>query len=137
MKAAFLIACLVLSTVLMHLLADYPLQGILASMKQKSWWKGQTDDKMYGHDWIATLVCHSAMWGIMTAIPSLVTCFILEDWAAGAISILIMLASIVLHGFIDNEKANRHRINLVQDQALHLAQLLLLCVPACVAIASA
>ena len=33
-----------------HIVDDYYLQGILASMKQKSWWKENAPDKMYEKD---------------------------------------------------------------------------------------
>lgn len=40
--------------IFMHIVDDYRLQGILASMKQKSWWKEQPQYKpMYKRDYIA------------------------------------------------------------------------------------
>lgn len=134
MQTAFYMICLLATTILMHLLADYPLQGILASMKQKKWWGQNAPGPMYKRDWVAGLICHSAMWGIMCAIPSVAVCCWLGDWAMGVATLGLMAAAIALHCAIDDLKANRRAINLLQDQSLHILQLLALCAPACAAL---
>jgi hypothetical protein len=134
MQNAFYIICLLMATVLMHLLADYSLQGILASMKQKVWWEKNAPDPMYKNDWIAGLVCHSAMWGLLCAVPSVVACWLLGSWTMGILTLALMIISIVGHCFIDTAKANAHKINLIQDQELHLVQLMILCIPSVIAI---
>lgn len=100
-----------------HLVADYTLQGWLADGKQKSWWKkafgGEIPDK-YKHDYIAALVCHSLYWSIFVCAP-----FYASTWFFYAI-----LVNTAIHAIVDDLKANRMKINLIQDQLLHLVQIL-------------
>lgn len=42
-----------------HIIDDYFLQGILASMKQKVWWKENYPDKIYSKDYLMALFMHS------------------------------------------------------------------------------
>ena len=100
-----------------HLVSDYTLQGWLADGKQKSWWDkafgGETPAK-YKFDYIAALACHSLYWSIFTCAPFYASRFILTA----------ILVNAIVHAIIDDLKANRHAINLVTDQCLHLAQML-------------
>ena len=101
-----------------HLVADYTLQGWLADGKQESWWKkvcgGVIPDK-YKNDYIAALVCHALYWSIFVCAPF---------YASGNFLPAIILNTAV-HAIADDLKANQKRINLVQDQLIHLAQILL------------
>lgn len=102
--------------VLGHLFADYTLQGWLANGKQKSWWKNAVHDckwLKYRHDYIAALICHALYWAIIVCLP-------LYDSQYFSVFIL---ANAAVHACIDNEKANVHAINLVQDQLLHVFQI--------------
>ena len=38
-----------------HILDDFCLQGILASLKQKSWWEENYPNKLYKYDYIISL----------------------------------------------------------------------------------
>lgn len=102
-----------------HLVADYTLQGWLADGKQKSWWRkmfGGHEDAVpdkYKHDYIAALICHSLYWSIFVCAP-----FYKSRWFLAAI-----LVNTAIHAVIDDLKANRHRINLIFDQTLHLLQI--------------
>lgn len=107
---------------LLHLIADYSLQGCLATMKQKSWWDKCMEDvkpekrKKYRHDYIAALVCHSLYWALMISLP-----LVMFD------SSVYFYASIInaaIHYVIDDMKANKGRLNLVWDQILHYLQIL-------------
>jgi len=100
-----------------HLVADYTLQGWLADGKQESWWKkvcGVIPDK-YKNDYIAALVCHALYWSIFVCAPF---------YASGGFLPAIVLNTGV-HAVVDDLKANQKRINLVQDQLIHLIQILL------------
>jgi hypothetical protein len=101
-----------------HLIADYTLQGWLADGKQKSWWDkafgGKTPDK-YRHDYIAALVCHSLYWSIAICLPMYDSPHIL----------VAVIANTIVHAVVDDLKANRHKLNLVQDQLLHLTQIII------------
>lgn len=101
-----------------HIVDDYYLQGILASMKQRQWWKENAPNKMYERDYIVALIAHAFSWSFMIAIPLLFICK--NYWV---ICFLIILNT-ALHAYVDNEKANKHTINLVQDQVCHMAQIL-------------
>lgn len=102
-----------------HLFADYNLQGILASMKQKSWWQENAPDEFYKNDYIIALIEHAFMWTFVTMLPI----FWCDNWHLIAISAFCLIANTAIHSWIDNEKANKHSINLVTDQLLHLLQI--------------
>lgn len=105
---------------LCHLLADYPLQGWLAQAKNKSYWK----ETKTPHDWVMALICHSMMWGIMIYLPIII---IGETDFGGWVEMLFWLTlpiNIVFHIFIDNAKANKHKIDLITDQCLHFLQII-------------
>jgi hypothetical protein len=101
-----------------HLVADYTLQGWLADGKQESWWKkicgGEIPDK-YKHDYIAALYCHALYWSIFICAP-----FYASPWFLYAV-----MGNTIIHAIVDDLKANRMEINLIQDQLLHLVQILI------------
>ena len=103
-----------------HLVADYTLQGWLADGKQKSWWRkvfGGHEDAVpdkYKNDYIAALVCHALYWSIFICAP-----FYASSWFIVAVAL-----NTVAHAIIDDLKANKFKINLIQDQLLHLGQIL-------------
>ena len=113
-----------ISMVFLHIVDDFYLQGILAQMKQESYWKNNAPQRMYRHDYIAALFIHGLSWSISVHIPILIYKYIC------GISILPTLFSIfgsaLLHACVDNLKANFHCINLVQDQLFHLLQLFMI-----------
>ena len=105
---------IILLMVLMHLLSDYTLQGWLAQAKSISWWKQNAPDKKFKNDWMAALICHSLYWAILTFIPL----YRNEHW------FYFVLGNTVLHCIIDDLKCNRKKINLIEDQFLHLVQII-------------
>ena len=115
-----LIVILILSTLFCHVIADYNLQGILASMKQKDWWREHSPDDAYRRDWIPAILAHSFMWSCVVMIPTLVLCWNSLSW-------FWVLFWVVLntfwHASIDDLKANLNEINLVRDQSLHMVQI--------------
>lgn len=64
---------ILLFMIFMHIIDDFNLQGIMAAMKQKSWWEKQEgyNDK-YRFDYIPALLCHAFSWSMMIHIPILV-----------------------------------------------------------------
>jgi hypothetical protein len=100
------------------LIADYTLQGWLADGKQKRWWQkcfeGRMPDK-YRNDYKAALVCHALYWSIFVCAP-----FYAHPWL-----LYMVIANTVVHAVVDDLKANALKINLIQDQVLHLAQILM------------
>lgn len=114
------IICLMLFA---HVIADYNLQGILASMKQKSWWienfKSQTDFKKYRYDYIAALVMHSISWSFMIMLPIA----IYYHFDCDSIYLLFFILNTLIHAIVDHYKANRKYINLIDDQWMHMCQI--------------
>ena len=107
--------------IFMHIMDDYRMQGILASMKQQDWWKDNAPDRMYKHDYIAALFMHSFSWTFMIMLP--VAANIWFD--IGAKFVVFFFGNLLIHGIVDDLKANRKAINLCVDQAIHMAQILI------------
>ena len=116
---------LFLAMIFLHIVDDYYLQGWLASAKQKSYWKQNAPDKLYMHDYIMALFMHSFSWAFMIMIvPSVYTLITTININNASLGIaLIFLANLCIHMTTDNAKANLKKINLVQDQLIHLAQI--------------
>lgn len=100
-----------------HIVDDYYLQGILAKMKQKQWWKENAPDKLYEHDYIVALIMHAFSWSFMINLPIL---FVSRNYV---LMCIFMVVNTFFHAVIDNAKANQHDINLVLDQMCHLIQI--------------
>ena len=109
------------SMIFMHIVDDYCLQGILASMKQKVWWQENTSDVMYRFDYIVALIAHSFSWAFMIMLPIVVTYQFGIDPHVYSIA---LFANLVVHAIVDDLKANKKKINLVVDQSIHLVQIL-------------
>lgn len=101
----------------LHILADYNLQGILATMKQKEWWTDINETK-YHHDYKAALLAHSFMWSFVVCLPFL---FYKLDLAF----LIVVTINALIHYIIDDLKANKKKINLVQDQRFHVCQIII------------
>lgn len=107
---------ILLSMIFLHIVDDYYLQGILAKMKQKNWWEKQTTNKKYKYDYIIALFEHAFSWTFVVFIPL----FIINKW-----NIFFFIGNLIIHAFIDNLKANKLKINLIQDQFVHFIQIIL------------
>lgn len=119
---------------LLHLIADYTMQGVLASLKQRKWWSEELKKLAYStkepktpeeqelifshyrYDYLAGLACHAMMWSIMMCLPLLLVC------TPSAFSAAVVTNTVV-HMVVDDLKANLCCINLWQDQLLHIAQI--------------
>lgn len=106
----------------LHILADYNLQGILASMKQKEWWintyKVDINKTKYRYDYKAALLAHSFMWSFIICLPFL---FYKLDLAF----IIVVSINTIIHDIVDDLKANKKKINLIQDQRFHFYQIII------------
>lgn len=103
-----------------HIVDDFYLQGLLISLKQKSWWEENAPSKVYEKDYYVALIMHGFSWAFMTMLPVAFYLHFNIDW--GFVFILAFHA--LLHATIDNEKANEKSINLIIDQVSHLFQIL-------------
>lgn len=105
-----------------HIIDDFVLQPIcLSKLKQKSWWEKQEGYKdLYRNDYKMALLIHSMSWSIMILIPILLLLEIPQ--------ILILMAfciNTLTHYAIDDSKANKGKLNLIQDQIIHLMQIII------------
>lgn len=104
--------------VLSHLVADYTLQGWLANGKQRKWWSEQIpelDKTKYKNDYRCALVCHSLYWSILVCLP-----LYWSPW----FSAYVIVNSIV-HYVVDDLKANKFKLNLIEDQIFHFIQIII------------
>ena len=111
--------CVLLSMVFLHIVDDYYLQGILASMKQKSWWKKNAPQRLYRYDYIVALIMHSLSWAFMVMLPIALQ----AQLNVGIGFACILFVNAIAHGVVDHLKANKLKINLVTDQAIHIIQI--------------
>ena len=119
---------ILIAVLFLHVMADFRWQGIMAEMKSQDWWKKQKGyyDK-YKNDYIPPLFWHSFHWSCCILLPYLAISQLMH-YALGTVmpSFLVALAAnTVVHMFIDHQKANCKSINLVQDQMLHVFQMVL------------
>ena len=111
---------LLLTMVFLHIVDDFYLQGVLARMKQKDYWKENVPDKLYEKDYIAALIAHGYSWSFMVHIPVLIYS------KHHGLALASCLLQALIHLYIDNCKANKKSINLIQDQSFHLLQILII-----------
>ena len=103
-----------------HIVDDYYLQGWLASAKQKKYWEENAPDKMYRYDYIWALIMHSFSWAFMVMLP--VAFFM--DFNIGFDFVIVFILNVMIHAVTDDAKANRKKINLIQDQMVHILQII-------------
>ena len=110
-----------LSMIFLHIIDDYKLQGILASMKQKRWWKEQKEYKsLYKYDYIPALLEHSFSWTFMIMLPiAFALNFNIGLW------VIAYIVNMIIHAIVDDLKANKMKINLVVDQTIHIVQIVI------------
>ena len=82
-----------------HVIDDYCLQGILASMKQKSWWtqQEQYNDK-YKYDHIVALLMHSFSWTFMIMLPI----SIVYGFEINMCFLVAFAINTAIHAFVDD-----------------------------------
>ena len=89
-------------------------------MKQKNWWtKQESYEDKYKHDYVIALITHAFSWSFMILSPFLLL---------GLPPIFLVIALVLngtIHALVDDLKANQKKINLVQDQGIHIGQIFL------------
>ena len=115
MNNVFIILCMIFC----HVIADYNLQGWLASAKQKSYWEKNAPDQMYKHDYICALAMHSFGWTFMIMLPLMYA----VDFKVNPFLLFMFISNVLMHAIIDDLKANKKWINLWQDQLIHIYQI--------------
>lgn len=107
--------------IFLHIVDDYYLQGVLANMKQKQWWQDNAPASLYRYDYIAALIMHSMSWAFMIMLPIAIK----MSFDVGGLFIGVWIVNAIIHGVVDDLKANKHKINLIQDQSIHMVQIVL------------
>ena len=105
--------------IFLHIIDDYKLQGILANFKQKQWWIENAPDTLYEYDYIWALLIHSFSWSFMIMLP---IAYVMNFNITLLFSI-VFIANVLIHALVDDLKANKRKINLIQDQTFHLIQI--------------
>lgn len=103
-----------------HIIDDYKMQApVLNSLKQKAYWTENAPDKLYRYDYLMALFMHSFSWAFMILLPLTIYTLINN----GQWHWLFFIVNLVIHFVVDDLKANHKKINLIQDQMIHLAQI--------------
>lgn len=104
---------------LAHVVDDFVLQPIcLSKLKQASWWKENAPDEKYKYDYIMALGIHAFSWSAWIAL----ICSFYTDTSLVAILFIVNGA---IHFLVDDLKANYKTLNLIQDQTIHVIQLII------------
>ena len=108
-----------------HIFDDYYLQGILAQMKQKSWWINQKEyNSFYKYDYLVALIMHSFSWSFMVRLPISIY-YYMNNINISVVYLILIIIQMIIHIIVDNAKANTKSINLVIDQSIHIAQIII------------
>ncbi len=130
-------AFIFIAMVLLHILEDFHLQGILANMKQKSWWQSECvklgityESSKYRRDYVVSLIIHALENSIFITLPliidGLIATFTTNPNNSLFIGwVFIIFANTVVHAIIDDFKCNSKSINLIVDQILHFIFIIL------------
>lgn len=106
-----------------HIFDDYFLQlAFLSKGKQRQWWREVAPNPMYSKDYIICLLMHGFSWSFMVLLPVA----IYYNFNVGINFVGAFMFHAGLHALIDDLKANVGALNLVQDQALHFIQLIII-----------
>ena len=105
-----------------HIFDDFYLQGVLANMKQKKWWRDNIPGKMYSDDYKMALFVHAFSWSFVMSSPLFVYAIYLNNSDAMLALFCFYILNTFFHMLIDNCKANLRTINLVADQSFHMMQ---------------
>ena len=114
MNNVFIVLCMLFC----HVIADYNLQGWLASAKQKSYWEKNAPYEMYEHDYICALVMHSFSWTFMIMLPLTYA----VGFKVNSFLLLLFVSNVLIHAINDELKANKQAINLWYGQLIHICQ---------------
>lgn len=117
---------LFLLSILCHIIDDFVLQPIcLSKLKQKFWWIKECNSNnisisKYRNDYKMALLIHSMSWSIAILLP-----YIFFISIHSIIIFLLFLSNTIVHFIVDDNKANKHKLNLIEDQIIHFIQIIL------------
>lgn len=112
---------ILLLMVFLHILDDYGLQApCLCNLKQRSYWEANAPSPLYKYDYLWALLMHSFSWSFMIMLP---IAWIMS-FNITVPFVIIFIENVILHAVVDDLKANQLKINLWEDQIIHLGQIL-------------
>ena len=115
------IILVLVSMIFCHIIDDYVLQSFsLCNLKQKSWWEANASDSKYRYDYLVGLLLHSISWAFMVILPIIIILRGELNWLW-----ILLPANCVIHFIVDDTKANKKKMNLIQDQLIHLVQIVI------------
>ena len=106
--------------IFLHVVADFNMQSSMVNMKEKKYWENQGEKNKF--DYVMPLIGHAFQWSFMVHVPIMLYCIVtnsLEELCYFSIVI-----NSFIHAGIDTLKANDKKINLIQDQWLHMLQII-------------
>ena len=114
----------ILLMICLHIIADFLVQNdFLAKFKQKKNWEEYiAKNKNYKYDYISVLFAHAFSWSFITFFPLYLS---IDHPKKGYIFAVIVIINTLIHSFVDDQKCNKFRINLIVDQSCHLIQIIL------------
>lgn len=115
---------LLLTMLFLHIVDDYYSQGILAQLKQRDWWKYNASDSKYANDYIMALIEHGFSWTFMIHIPFFIMTFYHGYQIHWYFPLFTFLYNWFCHSLVDHMKANLKCINLIEDQIIHIIQII-------------
>lgn len=111
---------IILIMIFLHIVDDYYLQGWLASAKQKKWWVANAPQMLYRYDYVWVLIMHSFSWAFMIMLPIMYV----ANFHPEPMFYFVFFINVLIHGLADHLKANCGKINLIQDQTIHILQII-------------
>ena len=114
---------ILLTMIFLHIVDDYYLQGILAQLKQKSWWEENYPAPIYKHDYLVALITHAFSWSFMIMLPFTALMVVTHNYKIIPFT-ACFIVNWIIHSIVDDLKANKRKISLKTDQLIHLAQIL-------------
>ena len=112
---------MLISMIFLHNIADYLVQTkFIAKFKQRKNWEEYDTKGYYKYDYIVILLVHSFSWSIITFFPILFEFQNVMDYS------IIVIGNTLIHAYIDDLKCNKLKINLIQDQLIHILQIVLI-----------
>lgn len=106
----------------LHVVDDYYLQGILAQLKQRSWWEEHAPDSLYRNDYKVALILHGFSWTFMIMLPVMIL-MVYTGQILIAPFITAFVINWIIHTWVDHLKANVKNCSLVVDQTIHICQI--------------
>lgn len=115
--------------IFIHIMLDFHQGETIANMKCKDWWLNHPEYKpSYRFDYVIVLIFHGLSWAFALQIPALIYVH-LNPLGYGTITknlLISILTHGLVHAYVDHLKANKKVINLIADQLIHIAQIILM-----------